>query len=289
MVNRDDNDTTSISFLEASFTLPNALNHCDKNDPPGDPVNIPPDVIDPVFLNFVIHIPSRWKEIFKKAKDIKMIYKFKESQFLEIINRKNNQSLLSIYTDEYSNFNFDQGISSNLIFIFGRDEYKKQIKTNNEKEYKNSVKNGVKFNCINILKEKRDLFIKYQIDSGKNIIYISDGDDLYIQIKNIIKIMSKNGDYIPKIKTREENNKIDLMKDVFMMIPGVSLNIANSLCNQFRTFRDLKESLINHKSILYDLEISDENGKFYRKLGEKIVESLHRAFVSNIKDERVCE
>lgn len=288
MVNRDDNDTTSISLLEASFTLPNALNIQDQNTPIEDSVYIPPDVIDPIFLNFIIYIPCRLKEIFKKAKDIKMVYKFKDSQFLEIINRKNNQTLFSIYTDEYSRFNFDQDISSNLIFIFGRDDYRKQIKSDNEKEYKNCIKNGVKFNFRDILREKRDFFIKYQIDSGKNIVYILDGDDLYGQIKNIAKIISKNGDYVPKIKTRDENNKNDLMKDVLMMIPGVSLNIANCLCNRFRTFQDIKESLLNHKNILCNLEIADENGKFYRKLGDKIVESLYRAFVCDRKDERIC-
>lgn len=276
----DENTDTSLSFLEP---LSNS-----KHIPCESVAVIPisPTIIDPDFINCILSIPKKIENLFCKIEKINFVYKIVSVDFISIT-YTTKVGKFDIFVDYFENFNFPEDAPSNIIFIIGRQNYCCNEKNLNTRKYKNSVLNGSVHSQTSIYKELRQKYLKYQIDKNINIVYIENSADLHNFIKNISVIAQKDKKYFPKVKSYVKDKKQELMMGLLKQISGISESVARCLCEEYKDLRNLRRKLIVEEFMMRELIIYDENRVNKRVLGEKIVNKLKRAFLSENGNEKV--
>lgn len=277
----DSNTDTSLSFLEP-------LHNTDEKQEPVVPFPaVSPSVIDPAFLNCTIDLPRKIEKLFKNTNRINVIYRIVDGDCIIIKHVSKGIKPYHVYVDSFHTFSFPPNPQTHIIFITGRLEFKTAFKTQQAREYKESIVNGAVFVGEDKYRELRMQYLKYQLETKVNIIFIDGADELHRHTKNIATIIEKDTRYVPKVKTHPIGSKTDFMKNTLKQISGVSENVARCICEKYNDFRSLRKALLEHREEIASLTVYDETKVNTRVLGDKICQKLSHAFTSNDRSKRI--
>tara|TARA_B100001287_G_C22647912_1_gene513700 strand:+ start:476 stop:1228 length:753 start_codon:yes stop_codon:yes gene_type:complete len=122
----------------------------------------------------------------------------------------------------------------------------------------------------------------YNITQSANII-IKFIEKLYKEntknsfYNNKIDVIEKSKNYSEVIKAQKKSNitKENILEIMLMQIPGVSINVAQIISNNFKSLKNLIENLENNPDCLYNLKyLSESNRKFSKTTINNIKEYL---------------
>lgn len=274
---KKDSDS-SISFLETIFG--SEKSPIKSNLPIRTNTNV---IVDTVFINLEIKIPKSIEKFFKDVEKVDFVYSFSNLDQIEILDLSDNKILYKISVDYFESFPF-QNNSTEIIFILGKNDFKKKCKLEMNRNFKKSLDGNKKFievDRFEILKKK---FINYQIENSRNFVFINDPRHLHMQIKNLVHIIKTRTDYFPKVKKADD--KTEFLNNFLQKIPGVSENISAAILNKYRTFDEIQDSLIGNREML-ELKVFDKNGENYRNISVKLFERLKKVFLSEESNEKL--
>lgn len=277
----------SLSFLEpltTAGTHAGAACH-GPQDPPT--LQIAPDIMDPVFLSCTVRVPAKIEAFFKRTPKIDFIYDFDDTDCMAIETAASNARPYLIYVDFFEKFPFAADIEPELVFILGRQKYKAAQKAAQKKAYMACVDSGIAYEGADLYKSMKRRYLEYQVDTGRNFVFIEDTETLHRQIKNVVTVLNRKERYVPKVKTFGEEQKNAFLMSVLRNIPGVSENVARSIHRKYPTFKALRGDLINNREALVNLVVCDSTGQNTRPLGERIFKRLSVSFLSDKKNTRI--
>lgn len=237
------------------------------------------ELFDPLFINLKIKVPKKLEKIFKGVSNINFLYEIVENDYLEIIDLTDQRILYKIYTCEYDRYDFNRNDIKNIIFIFGREQFKLKCKVEQKKKYKESINKNVKFVEDGYLKDLRMRYLEYQIEKHTNFIFIEEPEIFHSQIRSIISIGKEEKGYTPKTSKFEELEKREFIKNILETIPGISEEIASLIAEIYPNINDLEEGLNNKEKFI-------QIGK-KRNITEKVYLKIYKAFKSSNSEEKL--
>lgn len=112
----------------------------------------------------------------------------------------------------------------------------------------------------------------YNINQSANIIirfieklYKENSKNSFYNNKRDFIEESKNYSEVIKAQKKSNITKENILEIMLMQIPGVSINVAQIISNNFKTLKNLIENLENNPDCLYNLRYSSESNRKFSK------------------------
>ena len=175
-------------------------------------------------------------------------------------------------------------LSIPLIFIFGKEKFKSEMKSQMNKKFKESVSSKTVFVEDLTYKKRKAEYLIFQIKHLVNFVFIENSEHLHSLIRSFSSIYDENECYTPKTKKFSENEKTQYLKNLIQMIPGISESVSNAIVTRFPSFSNLIKGLENQESFC-SLKITEEGCE--RNISSKVFEKLYKAFYCKNGNEKI--
>ncbi|KCZ77105.1 hypothetical protein H311_01886, partial [Anncaliia algerae PRA109] len=246
-----------LTKLEQSFIVNNISN---------DKVSI-----DLLFYSYDIILPN----ILSTFEDLTFNYSFLPGNRIRIL--KDKLVIYEIEVYQIEEFIDQEKISTDLIFILGRNKLRNKCKTEEYKKYKECVLEEKEYLKEETLYDKiRAKIIGLQIERGINISYVESSADLIRELRSVIKSFTKE-EYVPKV--RKQNTTKGFLANLLEMVPGISRNATKSLAKYFDSLNDMISQIDTFQ--FQEVEIINEANSTKRKFGKKQSDLL-KSFLGKI-------
>ncbi|WUR02932.1 crossover junction endonuclease EME1 [Vairimorpha necatrix] len=269
-------DSTSLSFLN--------LNWCESKQ---DTSLIYPFILEPTFTNMYLEISYKLEDLIKKIKLINFTYKIINEDNIRFVNINTKETILELGVCEYEKINFINIYRMNLFIVLNKLKYKKKITSRNNKLYKQNIEKSTNIQIKNEYEElKKEIYDK-QVNNNINFIFVENENDLFRELKNILKFLSIEKKFTPKIKTFKNGREAEYMEYIISQIPGIGKCVAKNISERFLSLAKLNAFIQEHRNELSEMIIEDSENKKCRKLGEVQADKIVRIFMSEDPNEKI--
>lgn len=220
---------------------------------------------DPLFYPYDFIIPLRIKRFVKNAP---FRFSLRESCFLEILEKGNVRMKFEVA--DFKDLENDFCAKTEIVLIFNRRLFRQRLVAEENMSYKNAITQQTRYERgKNVFKDISTRSIEYQVKYKTNFISIDSREDLLREIKCIVKSISDQKEYIPKVKTFVDDPGV-FASYIISTIPGISKAVASALLERFESLYLVARFLKNcSQQDLECMEVWNDDRTQKRKLGNK--------------------